>query len=171
MCVLSLLCLMNSQAIRRKKKKRKEQVPDTFHQQPSIYTLRLLACHSISHSVDYTPRGARGENHTGNPILCHIKCQGRSFRFSVITTETAGGEAEGAHCGGGGGGGERMKVSGEVIRGGGGGVGGGGWRESQRCKRHPYWSSFVYKGSFVLSMRNMGNSVSIPSLYLFCLYA
>lgn len=72
-------------------KKKKKSRSDTFHQQPSIYTLRLLACHSISHSVDYTPRGARGgENHTGNPILCHIKCQGRSFRFSVITTETAG---------------------------------------------------------------------------------
>lgn len=69
-------------------------------------------------------------NHTGNPILCHIKCQGRAFRFSVITTETAGGEAEGAHCGGGGGGGGRraeegMKVI--VVRqsGGGGELGGG----------------------------------------------
>lgn len=109
---------MNSQAIRRKRKKEKkrerEQVTDTFHQQPSIYTLRLLACHSISHSVDYTPQGAQGENHTGNPILCYIKCQGRSFRFSVITTETAGGEAGGVHCGGGRG--ERMKVRGEEIR-------------------------------------------------------
>lgn len=66
-----------------------QRIKCVFHQQPFIYTLRLLACHSISHSVDYTLRGARGENHTGNPILCHIKCQGRSFRFSVITTETA----------------------------------------------------------------------------------
>lgn len=55
----------------------------------------------------------------------------------MITTETAGGEAEGAHCGGGGGGGERMKVSGEVIRGGGGEVGGQG--ESQRYERRPHW--------------------------------
>lgn len=141
---------MNSQAIRQKKKK--EQVTDTFHQQPSIYTLRLLACHSISHSVDYTPRGAWGENHTGNPILCHIKCQGRSFRFSVITTETAGGEAKGAHCGGGGGGGERMKVSGGVIRGGGGGGEGDG--ESLRGVREASLLAsrccFICEGSFVL---------------------
>lgn len=90
-CVLPVsFSLMNSQAIRHNK----EQVTDTFHQQSSIYTLRLLACHSISHSVDQTPRGARRENHTGNLILCHIKCQHRSFRFPVITTETAGAEAE-----------------------------------------------------------------------------
>lgn len=82
---------MNSPAFgERKKRRREEQVTDKYHQQPSIYTLRLLACHSISHSVDYTPRGAWGETHSGNPILCHIKCQDRSFRFSVITTETAG---------------------------------------------------------------------------------
>lgn len=37
----------------KKKETKKKQV--TFHQQTSIYALRLLACHSISHSVDYTP--------------------------------------------------------------------------------------------------------------------
>jgi len=64
--------------------------------------------------------GPGGESHTGNLILCHIKCQGRSFNFTVITTETAGGDAQGAHCGGGGGG--RMKAGGEqAVKGGGGG--------------------------------------------------
>lgn len=112
--VLFLLCLVESQTIRQKQKrdlkktkktKTKAQVTGTFHQQPSISTLRLLACHSISHSVDYTPRGARAENHAGNPILCHIKCRERSFRCCVITTETAGGDAEG---GGGDGDGESL---------------------------------------------------------------
>lgn len=83
-------CFLSNELTGLWKKKKKEQVTDTYHQQPSIYILRLLACHSISHSMDYTPRGAWGENHSGNPILCHIKCQDRSFRFSVISTETAG---------------------------------------------------------------------------------
>lgn len=56
----------------KKKKRKTAQVPDTFHQQPSIYTLRLLACHSISHSVDYTPRGASGrESHWKSNFVPH----------------------------------------------------------------------------------------------------
>ena len=56
----------------KKKERKTAQVPDTFHQQPSIYTLRLLACHSISHSVDYTPRGASGrESHWKSNFVPH----------------------------------------------------------------------------------------------------
>lgn len=81
--------------------------------------------------MDYTPRGARPDNHAGNPILCHIKCQGRSFRCRVITAETAGGDGGGGEGGGGvwwggrggAGGKEKMKVSEEVR---------GGWTESLR---------------------------------------
>lgn len=71
---------------------KRAQVTATFHQQQSIYPLWLLSSHSISHSVDYTPRGARPDNQAGNPILCHIKCQARSFRCRVIT---AGGDSGG----------------------------------------------------------------------------
>lgn len=129
-CVISVFCLMNSPAFGKKKKK--EQVTDTYHQQPSIYILRLLACHSISHSMDYTPRGAWGENHSGNPILCHIKCQDRSFRFSVISTETAGAKL-GEHVveveeGGR----DEGFSTGERER---------GWRMSWRYVRKPYWPS------------------------------
>lgn len=129
-CVISVFCLINSPAFGKKRKK--EQVTDTYHQQPSIYTLRLLACHSISHSVDYTPRGAWGENHSGNPILCHIKCQNRSFRFSVISTETAGAKL-GEHAveveeGGR----DEGFSTGERER---------GWRMSWRYVRKPYWPS------------------------------
>lgn len=85
----------------REKETERGQVTATAHQQPSIYTLRLLACHSISHSVDYTPWGSCRENQGRNPILCHILCQSRSFKFSVITTDAAGGETGGSHCGGG----------------------------------------------------------------------
>lgn len=130
-CVISAFCLINSPAFGKKRKK-KEQVTDTYHQQPSIYTLRLLACHSISHSVDYTPRGAWGENHSWNPILCHIKCQNRSFRFSVISTETAGAtlgehavEVEE-------GGRDEGFSTGERER---------GWRMSWRYVRKPCWPS------------------------------
>lgn len=100
-CVCVCLPSLSNEQINQTKTKRfkKKKKKDTFRRQPSIYTLRQLACHSISHSVDYTQRRARPENHAGNPILCHIKCQGRSFRCCVITTETAGGDAEGGEGG------------------------------------------------------------------------
>lgn len=72
--------------------KKRAQVTNTFHQPQSIDTLWLLSSHSISHSVDYAPRGAQPDNQAGNPILCHIKCQARSFRCRVIT---AGGDSGG----------------------------------------------------------------------------
>ena len=89
------LCLMNSQAIRPKKKKEKQLRSQTHFTSSHPFT-RSGCWHATQLVTAWITlhEGLRGENHTGNPILCHIKCQGGSFRCSVITTETAGGEAE-----------------------------------------------------------------------------